>query len=103
MHRRHTQDLGPLLPSQLSTDDAVDSRSDGVASLVDEHAGVVIEADDRAVRSLQLLLGPHDDGVADVSALDLVRSGGGPHTGVGGISLLLYDGYYSVACRERKC
>lgn len=72
MHRRHTQDLAPLAPPQLGSHHAVDSRSDGVAGLADQHAGVVVELDHGSVGSLHLLPRPHDDGVSDVAALHLV-------------------------------
>lgn len=97
MHRCHTQNLAPLPPPKLSTHHAVDSRSDRIAGLVDENAGVVVEADNRAIGALDLLLCSHDDSVSNVSSLDLVRCGSGTHSCVGGATLLLDDGYYSVA------
>lgn len=99
MRRRHTQDLAPLLPPQLSADDTVDARADGVSGLADEDAGVVIELDDAAVGALHLLPRADDNGVSDVAALHLVRRRGGTHTGIGGAALLLDDGYYTVAFR----
>ncbi len=41
--------------------------ADRVAALVDEHAGVVVKADDAAILPLHLVLGPHDHGVPDVT------------------------------------
>ena len=96
VHGSHTEDLAPLLPSQLGTDDAVDAGADGVAGLVDEDAGVVVEADDGAVGALDLVLCADDDAVADVAALDLVAGGGGHALG-GGAALLLDDADDAVA------
>lgn len=97
MHRRHTQDLGPLLPPQLGADDAVDAAADGVAGLVDQDAGVVVEAHDGAVLALDLVLCAHDDGVPDVAALDLVAGGRGRHALTAGAALLLDDADDAVA------
>lgn len=94
----HAQDLAPFPPPQLGADDAVDARADGVAGLVDQDAGVVVEPHDAAVGSLHLLLGPHHDGVSDVASLHLVRGRGDAHACVTGASLLLYDGHETVAC-----
>lgn len=99
MHGRHTQDLCPLLPPQLCADDAVDATADGVAGLVDEDAGVVVEAHDGAVHALDLVLCAHDDGVSDVAALDLVAGGGGGHALAAGAALLLDDAHDAVADR----
>lgn len=72
MHRRHTQNLAPLPPPQLSSYYSVHSGSDRVAGLADQHAGVVVKLDNGAVGSLDLLPCPHDDGVSDVTSLDFV-------------------------------
>lgn len=102
MRWRHTQNLAPLLPPQLSADDTVDARADGVSSLADEDAGVVVELDDAAVGALHLLPRADDNGVSDVPALYLVRRRGGTHTGIGGTALLLDDSYYAVAYRGEE-
>lgn len=101
MHGGHAENLAPLPPPELGADDAVDTGADGVARLVDEDAGVVVELDDRAVGPLDLLPGPHDDGVADVAALDLVGRRRGAHAGIRRAALLLDDGYDAVTCRRK--
>lgn len=100
MHGGHAENLAPLPPPELGADHAVDAGADGVARLVDEDAGVVVELDDGAVGPLDLLPGPHDDGVPDVAALDLVGRRRGAHAGVRGAALLLDDGYDAVTCRR---
>lgn len=103
MHRRHAQDLAPALPAQLGAHDAVDARADGVAGLVDQHAGVVVEPHDAAVGPLHLFPRPHHDRVPDVAPLHLVRCRRRrPHPRVRGPALLLYDRYYPVACLFRR-
>jgi len=101
VHRRHAQNLAPLLPPQLRTHDAVDPRADGVPGLVDQHAGVVVKLDDAPVAALRGVLGPHHHGVPDVASLDLVA---GRHAGqsVGlAASLLLDDDDDSVPWRSQ--
>lgn len=89
VHRRHGQDLAPLLPPQLGSNDAVDTRSDGVSGLVDQDAGVIVESDDASVAALHLGLGSDDDGVAHVAALDLVGGREAGHAvGVGTLVFL---------------
>lgn len=91
VHRRHGQDLAPLLPLQLSTYDTVDARADGITRLVEKNAGVVVKLDLRPVAAEHRVLGSDDDGVADVSALDLLGVGDAGHTGGGGGAVLLDD------------
>ena len=55
---------GPQLTIQTGTN--------GLAVLVDEDAGIVVEAHDAAVGALQLLGRPHHDGVPYVAAAHLV-------------------------------
>lgn len=78
---------------QLCRNDAADSRSDGLACLVDQHAGVVIELDHAAVRSLPLLGCAHDDCMTDISSSYFVCCADGD--AVAGlrakVALLLYD------------
>lgn len=90
LHRRHGQNLAPLLALELGADDAVDAGADGVAGLVEEHAGVVAEADRGAVAAERGVLCADDDGVAHVAALDL-GGVGGAHAGRGGGAVLLDD------------
>lgn len=98
LHRRHRQNLAPLLALQLSTDCAVDTRSDRVARLVEKDTGIVVELDDRAVSALRRISGSDDDGVADVTALDLVGGRDTSHATGGRASLLLNDGDDTVTC-----
>lgn len=100
MHRRQRQDLGPLLLSELARDDAAHSRSDGLAGLVDEHAGVVVELDHAAVGPLPLLRCPHHDGVSHISSSDLVRCADGHAVaGLGAeVALLLDNHHHAIAC-----
>lgn len=102
MRGRHTEDLAPLLPPQLSTNYTVDAGANGVTGLADEDAGVVVKLDDAAVGALHLLARAHDDGVSDVTALHLVRRRGGTHTGIGCAARLLDNGYEAVSFRRRK-
>lgn len=97
MHGCHTEDLAPLLPPELGADDAVDAASNGVTGLVDEDAGVVVEADDGSVLALDLVLCADDDGVADVATLDLIAGGRGRHALAAGAALLLHDADDAVA------
>jgi len=96
VHGRHGQDLTPLLPPQLSANNTVDARTDRVASLVDQDAGVVVESDDAAVGARGLLLGADDNGVAHVTALDLVRGRRAGHTTITSAAVLLDDDNYPV-------
>lgn len=97
VHRSHTQDLAPLLPPQLRADDPVDARPDRLARLVDQNTRIVVEAQDASILPLDPVACAHDDGVADVAALDLVGGGGAGHArGVEG-ALLLDDADDAVA------
>lgn len=98
LHRRHGQDLAPLLALELCADDAVDSGADGIARLVEQDAGVVVEADDGAVAALGRVAGADDDGVADVAALDLCGGGDAGHAGGGGAALFLDDDDDAITC-----
>jgi hypothetical protein len=72
MHRCQRQDFRPLLLSELARYHAAHSRSDGLASFVDEHAGVVVEFDDAAVGPLPFLCRPHYHRMSHVTASNLV-------------------------------
>ena len=100
VHRRQRQDLRPLLLPQLCRHNTADSRPNGLAGLVDQHAGVVVKLDHAAVRSLPLLRCAHDDCVADVSAPHFVCCADGHAVaGLGAeVALLLDDNYDAVAC-----
>jgi len=98
LHRRHAENLAPLLLAQLGAYDAIDARANGVASLVDEHTGVVVKLDHAAVGPLHPVLCPHDDGVPDVAPLDLVRCRHAGHALGHGSALLLDDDHDAVSC-----
>lgn len=100
VHGCQRQNLGPLLLPQLGGHNAADSRPNGLAGLVDEHAGVVIELDHATVRSLPLLRCAHNNGVSDVSSSYLVRCADGHAVARLGaeVALLLDDNDDSVAC-----
>jgi hypothetical protein len=100
VHGRQRQNLGPLLLPQLGSDDAADSGADGLAGLVDQDAGIVVELDDAAIGALPLLGGAHDDGVSDVSATDLVGGADGDAVARlrAKVALLLDNNDYAVAC-----
>lgn len=105
MHRRQTQNLTPLLAPQLLADDAAQATADGLAALVDQHAGVVVELDHAAVRARVLLRGAHDDGVPDVAAAHFVGgadadAAAGPGLGAE-VALLLHHHDDAVACWGR--
>lgn len=91
LHGCHGQNLTPLLPPELGAHDAVDAGADGIAALVEKDTGIVAEADDGAVGALGRVLGADDDGVADVSSLDLVGGGHAGHARGGGGAVLLDD------------
>lgn len=93
VHGRQRQDLRPLLLPQFCCHDAADSRPNGLAGLVDQHAGVVVELDHATVRSLPLLRCAHDDCVADISSPHFVGGADGHAVaGLGSkVALLLND------------
>ncbi len=75
MRRRQRPNLGPLLVPKLRPDDTVQPGPNRLAGLVDEHAGVVVEAHDAAVWPLVLLRRAHHAHLPRVAASDLVGSG----------------------------
>lgn len=91
LHGCHGQNLAPLLALQLSAHGAVNSSADGITALVEQDAGVVVEAHDGAVAALRGVPGADDDGVADVAALDFGGGGDAGHAGGGGAALFLDD------------
>jgi hypothetical protein len=99
MHWRQWQNLGPLLFPQLSGHHTIQSWTDRIAVLVDEDAGVVVEAYVAAVRSLLFLSRAYNDGVSDVSSSYFVRdTDAGRIRALAEASLFLHDDYYSVTC-----
>jgi hypothetical protein len=97
LHRRHTENLAPLLLLELLPHDAVDSSSDGIAGFVDEDTSIVIKLDHTAVPSTDPVSRPNHNGVSNVTALDLVRVRGRAHAFVGGTSVLLNHHHDTVA------
>lgn len=72
MHRRQTQNLTPLRALQLLAHNPRQTTANGLAALVDQHAGIVVEFHHAAVGARVLLGCAHDHGVSDVAATDLV-------------------------------
>ncbi len=88
--QRH--DAHELLVPQLAADGAEDAGATRLLLVVlDEHGGVLVEADVAAVGTTPLLLGAHDDALHDVALLD-----GGAGEGV------LDGGDEDVADRRRS-
>src|SRR2546427_890561 len=69
--RRERHDLHELLLAQLAPDRPEDAGRAGLALVGDEHRGVLVEPDVRAILALGLLGGPHDDGPHHLALLDL--------------------------------
>src|SRR5208337_2213152 len=69
--RSQRYDLGELLLAQLSCHGTKYARPHRLAGIVDEHRGVVIEADVRAVLAAVFLAHAHDDALHNLAFLDL--------------------------------
>src|SRR5438552_2371121 len=67
--RCERDDSHELLVAQLTADRAEDARAARLLLVVDQHRGVLVEADVAAVRPPLLLLGPDDDAFDDVALL----------------------------------
>src|SRR6266511_72351 len=67
--RGERDDLHVALPPQLPPDRAEDTRTARIAALLDDHGGVLVELDVRAVDAPLLLGGADDDGPDDVALL----------------------------------
>lgn len=80
----------------------VQTTPDGLAGLVYQNAGIVVEFDNAAIRALNLLRRPHNNSVPDVTTFDLVRSAD-RDTATTGLraegALLLDDDDDAVTCR----
>lgn len=100
MYWSQTQYLAPLHLSQLCAYDAVQSRSNRFAGLVDEHAGIIVEPHHASIWSLELLLGPHDYRMTNVSSSHFIGRRCTDRSSWAGlwteISLLLDDDYYAI-------
>src|SRR3954449_5360287 len=68
--RRERHDLHEAAVAQLARDGAEDARAARVVLGVDDHRGVLVEGDVRAVLAPELLLRAHDDRLDDVALLD---------------------------------
>src|SRR3954465_4185994 len=68
--RREADDLHEVAIAQLAGDGAEDARPARVVLRVDDHGGVLVEGDVRAVLASELLLRAHDDGLDDLALLD---------------------------------
>lgn len=82
----------------------VQSSTDGLSSLVDQDASVVVKLDDATVGSLELLLCANDDCVSDISTADLVGSADRNTTSScfrAEVPLLLYDYNDTITCMRQ--
>src|SRR3954463_3700203 len=68
--RREADDLHEVAIAQLARDGAEDARAARVVGGVDDHRGVLVEGDVRAVLAPELLLRAHDDRLDDLALLD---------------------------------
>src|SRR5215831_7003444 len=68
--RRERYDLHVLLGSQLAGDRAEDARADRLALRIDQHGGVAVEANDRAVGAAHAGSGAHHHGLHHLALLD---------------------------------
>src|SRR4051794_6511299 len=69
--RSQRNDLHELLLAQLTTHGAEDAGAAGLPVGLEDHGGVLVEADVGAVLTTALLHGPHDHGLDDVALLDV--------------------------------
>src|SRR5215217_3264287 len=68
--RRETDDLHEVAVAQLAGDRPEDARAPRVVLGVDDHGGVLVEGDVRAVVAPEFLLRAHDDRLDDLALLD---------------------------------
>src|SRR5919206_639529 len=68
--RREAHDLHEVAVAQLAGDGPEDAGAARVVLRVDDHGGVLVEGDVRAVVAAELLLRAHDDRLDDVALLD---------------------------------
>src|SRR5687768_15388902 len=69
--RSERDDAHELLVAQLAAHRAEDAGSARVAVGLEQHGGVLVELDVRAVGTTALLDGAHDDGLDDLALLDV--------------------------------
>src|SRR3954465_2024957 len=75
--RGERDDLHVVPVAQLAGHRPEDARATRVARGVDDHGGVLVEGDVRAVLAPELLLRAHDDGLDDLALLDRALRAGG--------------------------
>lgn len=75
----------------------VQSRSHRISRLIDEHAGIVVEAHKRAVGTSVLLLCANNHSVRDVTTAHLCSSSGIARELVSKVALLLHNDYDAVS------
>src|SRR5919107_316028 len=68
--RREAHDLHEVAVAQLARDGPENAGPARVVLRVDDHGGVLVEGDVRAVLAAELLLRAHDDGLDDLALLD---------------------------------
>src|SRR5262249_61107503 len=86
-------DFQVVAVAQLAGDGPEDACSARVALVVDQHGGVLVEADVAAIRAAELLGGPYDNGAHHVTLLDRgigdgLLDGGDDHVADAGGGLL---------------
>src|SRR5206468_4832215 len=74
--RGERDDLHEVLLAQLARDGPEDAGAARVALAVDDHGGVLVEGDRRAVLAAVCLLRAHDDGLHDLALLHRALRGG---------------------------
>lgn len=74
---RQTKHLTPPPPPKLSRNSPTNPRPQGFLPIVQEHTGIIVEANHAAIGTLQLLLCANHDGVPHIAAADLGRGRGG--------------------------
>src|SRR5215472_1195381 len=79
--RGERDDLHEVALAELTRDRTEDTSPARVVGLGEKHGGVLVEADQRTVRPLVLLVDPHDDRLDDLAFLDLAARLSGFHGG----------------------
>src|SRR5512135_1569208 len=74
--RGERDDLHVLLLPELTADWAEDAGPPGVTVPLEDHRGVLVELDVGPVGTTTLLDGPHDDGLDDLTLLDVAARDG---------------------------
>src|SRR5581483_2367072 len=69
--RRERNDLEEALGAKLARHRSEDARADRLLLIIQQHRGVVVEADIAAVGAADLFMGAHDDRLRDIALLHL--------------------------------